>query len=182
MKECPFCAESIEDVKTCPHCGSSLIMECPFCAEEIKANAIKCKHCNSMIDGNNQTVTHTHNNEVVNNRIANLKITSGIIWFICGVILAVVTLFSKVGLVGVFILGFLGVFYFMRGANNWNVSLKFRQGKTEFDTDLDKIALILLIVLCCVSVNILGGIALIIEFYTRKVIMAEYTNKYKEEV
>ena len=23
---------------------------CPFCAEEIKVQAIKCKHCNSMLD------------------------------------------------------------------------------------------------------------------------------------
>lgn len=27
------------------------LRKCPFCAEEIKAEALKCKHCGSMLDG-----------------------------------------------------------------------------------------------------------------------------------
>ncbi len=29
---------------------SEELIECPFCAEEIKAAAIKCKHCGSMLE------------------------------------------------------------------------------------------------------------------------------------
>ena len=31
---------------------SDELTECPFCAEDIKATAIKCKHCGSMLDEN----------------------------------------------------------------------------------------------------------------------------------
>lgn len=32
---------------------------CPFCDEEIKAAAVKCKHCGSMLDGTEQSVATT---------------------------------------------------------------------------------------------------------------------------
>lgn len=31
--------------------SNSQYKQCPFCAEDIKADAIKCKHCGEMLDG-----------------------------------------------------------------------------------------------------------------------------------
>ena len=34
---------------------SSKTKKCPFCGEEILAVAVKCRHCQSMLDGSNQS-------------------------------------------------------------------------------------------------------------------------------
>jgi hypothetical protein len=51
MKQCPFCAEMVQDdAKVCRHCKSPLVKSCPYCAEEISAVAKKCKFCGSDLE------------------------------------------------------------------------------------------------------------------------------------
>jgi hypothetical protein len=57
-KICPACAETIKAAAIkCKHCGTMLseikIVECPYCSENISANDIICRHCNSNINTEN---------------------------------------------------------------------------------------------------------------------------------
>jgi len=70
--DCPYCGQNLDadadlggTMLNCPTCKNDIIVPvdsknvgsgagmkmCPFCSEPIKAAAVKCKHCGSMLDG-----------------------------------------------------------------------------------------------------------------------------------
>ena len=53
-KSCPFCSEKIKATAIkCKHCGSMLneknTIECPFCKEDIYKDDLVCKHCKTEL-------------------------------------------------------------------------------------------------------------------------------------
>ena len=69
--KCQYCMEEIADnSEICALCKSELVKPCPFCREKIQADAIKCKHCGSMLNAGQQQQAHintqqpfTHNQQ-----------------------------------------------------------------------------------------------------------------------
>lgn len=47
---------------------------CPFCGEEILLEAIKCKHCNSMLEEKSQSTVHRISSPKVNQSTSTLKV------------------------------------------------------------------------------------------------------------
>lgn len=56
--------------------------KCPYCAEEIKIEAIKCKHCNELLNGNSKSKVVTIKDKQSNWLAAVLSLIIPWLWHI----------------------------------------------------------------------------------------------------
>lgn len=148
----------------------NLLTKCPYCKEDIKAEAVKCKHCGEWLNINIRQDSSTDEDFIVN-KIADCEKASTILWLI----VAIIQICSIVCIVA-------GIWNLVAVINRWKLPSLIKEKNACIPACYE--SMVGLIVLCVVNLligGILGVLLTAFDFYIRSLVLENrrlFTNEY----